>query len=57
MFENHIYMNTNNLNIETQEQEDCFSESTSLNSDLLDQAKLKDLIETSQQGIQAEHNI
>lgn len=40
---------------ETKEEElsDGFSESNSLNSDILDSGKLKDLIETSDQGIQS----
>jgi len=36
---------------------DGLSESTSLNSDLFDPNKLKDIIETSDQGIQSENNI
>jgi hypothetical protein len=41
--------------VETKEEElsDGFSESNSLNSDILDSGKLKDLIETSDQGIQS----
>jgi hypothetical protein len=43
---------------ETKDEElsDGFSESNSLNSDILDSSKLKDLIETSEQGIQSENN-
>ena len=36
---------------------DGFSESTSLNSDLFDPKKMKDVIETSEQGIQSESNV
>ena len=40
-----------------EELSDGFSESTSLNSDLFDPNKMKDIIETSDQGIQSENNL
>lgn len=41
---------------EEKELSDGFSESNSLSSDILDSNKIKDLIETSEQGIQSESN-
>ncbi len=56
-----IYNNLQSYNTrgESKEEElsDGFSESTSLNSDLYDPNKMKDIIETSDQGMQSESNI
>ena len=43
--------------IREEEFSDGFSESTSLNSDLFDPNKIKDIIETSDQGIQSQSNL
>lgn len=48
-----MILNYGKSEMKEEEFSDGFSESNSLNSDILDAGKLKDLIETSEQGIQS----